>query len=48
MGFKIIQFFARNPWLLAYGFTKNRQFAAKTDQSPYFLMVTPIFWIDYT
>jgi hypothetical protein len=37
MGFKIIQFFARNPWLLAYGFTKNRQFAAKIDQNSIFL-----------
>jgi hypothetical protein len=37
MGFENFHIFARNPWVLAYGFTKNWQFRAKTDQNTVFL-----------
>jgi hypothetical protein len=33
MGFKKFQIFSQNPWVLVYGFSENRQFAAKTDQN---------------
>jgi hypothetical protein len=33
MGFKKIQIFTQNPYMLAYGFTKNHQLAIKTDQN---------------
>jgi hypothetical protein len=33
----------------AYGFTTNRQFAEKKlPETPYFLVVTPIFWVGYS
>jgi hypothetical protein len=37
MGFENFQIFARNPRVLAYGFTKNWQFRAKTDRNTVFL-----------
>jgi hypothetical protein len=37
MGFEIFHIFARNPWVLAYGFTKNSHFRAKTDRNSVFL-----------
>jgi hypothetical protein len=36
-GFEKIHIFARNPWVLAYGFTENCQFGAKTDRNYVFL-----------
>jgi hypothetical protein len=41
MGFKKIQIFAQNMYVLAYGFTENRQFVAKTDQNSIFLYPNP-------
>jgi hypothetical protein len=37
MGFEKIHIFARNPIVLAYGFTENCQFRAKTDRNSVFL-----------
>jgi hypothetical protein len=37
MGFKKIQMFAQNSYVLAYGFTKNHQFMTKTDLNSIFL-----------
>jgi hypothetical protein len=37
MGFEKIHIFARNPWVLAYGFTENCQFGAKIDRNSVFL-----------
>jgi hypothetical protein len=37
MGFEKILIFAWNPWVLAYGFTKNYQFCAKNDRNSVFL-----------
>jgi hypothetical protein len=37
MGFKIIQILAQNPNVLAYGFTEDHQFAAKTNRNFVFL-----------
>jgi hypothetical protein len=37
MGFKKIQIFAHKALVLAYGFTKDRQFVAKTDRNSIFL-----------
>jgi hypothetical protein len=36
-GFKKFHIFARNTWVLAYGFTENCQFGAKTDWNSIFL-----------
>ena len=36
-GFEKFHIFARNAWVLAYGFTKNRQFGAKMDRNSVFL-----------
>jgi hypothetical protein len=36
MGFEKFPVFARNPWVLAYGFTENCQFGAKTDRNSIF------------
>jgi hypothetical protein len=36
MGFEKFHIFARNPWVLAYGFTENCQFGAKTDRNSVF------------
>jgi hypothetical protein len=43
-GFKKNQIFAQNLYVLAYGFTENSQFTAKTDQD-FVLAVTLIFQI---
>jgi hypothetical protein len=37
MGFEKFQIFALNPYVLAYGFTKNHHFGAKTDRNFIFL-----------
>jgi hypothetical protein len=37
MGFKKIQIFCSNALVLAYVFTEDRQFAAKTNQNSVFL-----------
>jgi hypothetical protein len=37
MSFEKTQIFAQNPWVLAYDFTKNHQFAAKTNLNSVFL-----------
>jgi hypothetical protein len=36
MGFEKFQIFARNPWVLACGFTENCQIGAKTDRNSVF------------
>jgi hypothetical protein len=36
MGFEKFNIFARNPKVLAYGFTENCQFGAKTDRNSVF------------
>jgi hypothetical protein len=41
MGFNKIQIFAQNPYVLAYGFTENRQFATKTNWNSIFLHPDP-------
>jgi hypothetical protein len=41
MGFEKFHIFARNPWVLAYGFTENCQFGAKTDRNSVFLRRDP-------
>jgi hypothetical protein len=40
MSFKKILVFAQNPSELGYDFIENRQFAVKTDETLYFLVVT--------
>jgi hypothetical protein len=47
MGFEKIHIFAQNPKVLAYSFTENCQFGAKTDKTLYFCVVTPVLWIGY-
>jgi hypothetical protein len=47
IGFEKFHIFARNPWVLAYGFTENCQFAAKLIETPYFWVVTPVLRIGY-
>jgi hypothetical protein len=42
-GFENFHIFARNPWVLAYVFTENCQFAAKTDQNSVFLGHEPSY-----
>jgi hypothetical protein len=37
MGFKKFQISAQNPKVLAFGFTKKRQFVAETDRNSVFL-----------
>jgi hypothetical protein len=37
MGFEKCHIFARNPKVLAYGFSENYQFGAKTDRNSIFL-----------
>jgi hypothetical protein len=37
MGFKMVQLFAQNPSVLAYGFTENHQLLVKTDRNSLFL-----------
>jgi hypothetical protein len=37
MGFENFHIFARNPWVLAYDFTENCMFVAKTDRNSIFL-----------
>jgi hypothetical protein len=46
-GFEKFHIFARNPWVLAYGFTENCQFGAKLTETPYFQVVTPVLRIGY-
>ena len=41
MGFEKFNIFARNPKVLAYGFTENCQFGAKTDRNSVFLIRDP-------
>jgi hypothetical protein len=41
MGFKKIQIFAQNRYVLAYGFTEYHKFAAKTDRNYVFLVRDP-------
>jgi hypothetical protein len=47
MGFEKFHIFARNPKVLAYGFTENCQFGAKTVETPYFLAANPVLQIGY-
>jgi hypothetical protein len=42
MGFEKFNIFARNPKVLAYGFTENCQFGAKTDRNSVFLAQDPL------
>jgi hypothetical protein len=48
MGFQKNQIFAQNPYVLAYGFTKNRKFGANTDRNSVFIGRDPILQIGYT
>jgi hypothetical protein len=41
------QILAQNSKGLAFGFTKKRHFAKKLTETPYFLVVKPIFLIGY-
>jgi hypothetical protein len=41
MGFEKFHIFAPNPWVLAYSFTQNCQFGAKTDWNSVFLSRDP-------
>jgi hypothetical protein len=47
MGFEKFLIFARNPWVLADGFTENYQFGQKMTETPYFLFVTAVLRIGY-
>jgi hypothetical protein len=42
------QIFAQNLYVLAYGFTENRQFMTKTDRNSVYVGRHPLFWIGYT
>ena len=47
MGFEKFHIFAQNPKVLAYGFTENCQFGAKTDQNSVFPGRAPVMRIGY-
>jgi hypothetical protein len=47
MGFEKFHIFAQNAKVLAYGFTENCQFGAKTDRNSVFLVVTAVLRIGY-
>ena len=47
MGFEKFRIFAQNPKVLAYGFTENCQFGAKTDQNSVFPGRAPVMRIGY-
>jgi hypothetical protein len=42
MGFEKFNIFARNPKVLAYGFTENCQLGAKLIDTLYFMVRTPV------
>jgi hypothetical protein len=50
MGFEKFHIFAQNPKVLAYSFTENCQFGAKTDQNSVFLCRDPriVNWLSIT
>jgi hypothetical protein len=42
MGFEKLHIFARNPNVLANGFTEITSLGQKLTETPYFLVVTPV------
>jgi hypothetical protein len=47
MGFEKFHIFARNPKVLAYGFSENSSLGQKLTETPYFLVMTPVLQIGY-
>jgi hypothetical protein len=47
-GFKKNQIPAQNPKRIAFGFTENDSLQQKLAETPYFLVIKPIFQIGYT